>query len=392
MAWREEVYRGDPWDVAAADRTAWEAQNLFKQDRFVSTRMVDSITFTDAGKSFLFFTETHQHRRWIMQYDFTKKGTYRIGYTTDDGMRIKVSGINNGLPLRTDSWKVQDDTAYYVDFDINTLGPQEVTVEHFNHEREWTARVNGPFLIKEFATPEDPVVTPSPLLNSIVFTPPANTIVKTYIKDSLALIEPDTLFVKNISNTYLLQVSLQGQGGITFDPGVIQLQPLEEKSTQIKFNSNTINQYTAGRNQVNCLVSVAALGVQTPDVPVDEPTPVSFTITINPTQVTMDINQSQQFRATVLQGTTAVQNAQVTWSTNNPSVMTVNSAGLGTAIAAGLAVITVSYSGISARAAVTVRTPVVNDPTVTGTGGTTGGTTGTRDGGGSVDTFTEAMI
>lgn len=89
-------------------------------------------------------------------------------------------------------------------------------------------------------------------------------------------------------------------------------------------------------------------------------------ITLNPaTGVTLNIGQTADFTATAnwSNGTsTTPYDANVTWTTNAPTVATVTAAGVVTAVAAGPAVLTASANGRSATAAITVS---ASSPTLT---------------------------
>lgn len=81
-------------------------------------------------------------------------------------------------------------------------------------------------------------------------------------------------------------------------------------------------------------------------------------IQLSPPTISLDVNQRAQFTATVLPANAT--NKEVTWSSDNPSVATVNPTGLVTAQGNGSTVITITSAdgNITAIAAIIVRTPV----------------------------------
>jgi len=86
--------------------------------------------------------------------------------------------------------------------------------------------------------------------------------------------------------------------------------------------------------------------------------PILTSITLNPAAgVTLAVGQTADFTATAnwSNGTSTVPyDAQVTWSTNTPSVATVNAAGVVTAVATGSAVLKATANGLNTTAAITV--------------------------------------
>jgi len=79
------------------------------------------------------------------------------------------------------------------------------------------------------------------------------------------------------------------------------------------------------------------------------------TVVVSPSSATLDIGGTQQFSAQIIQNGTQ-KKAAFTWSSSNPSVATVSSAGLVTAVAGGQATITAAASQtLSGTAQVTVR-------------------------------------
>ena len=74
-----------------------------------------------------------------------------------------------------------------------------------------------------------------------------------------------------------------------------------------------------------------------------------FSISVTHPNQSMPAGVTQQFRAIGIysEGTTSDITTQATWSSSNPSVATVNSSGLITAVAAGTATITATFGGMS---------------------------------------------
>lgn len=79
-------------------------------------------------------------------------------------------------------------------------------------------------------------------------------------------------------------------------------------------------------------------------------------LVVSPKPVTVTAGQTQQFTAIVSNsdGSSANATGQVTWSSSNPAVVTINNVGLATAVAPGVAVITASGAGLSDSANFTV--------------------------------------
>ena len=101
-------------------------------------------------------------------------------------------------------------------------------------------------------------------------------------------------------------------------------------------------------------------------VTVNASTVILTSITLNPAAgVTLNIGQTADFTATAnwSDGTsTTPYDSSVTWTTNLPSVATVNAAGVVTAVAAGSAVLTANANGLNTTAAITVS---ASSPTLT---------------------------
>lgn len=90
------------------------------------------------------------------------------------------------------------------------------------------------------------------------------------------------------------------------------------------------------------------------DGPTTPPGPSS--ITISPTSTTMDfIGQTRNFRASVRDASGQGVATQVSWTSSDPSVFTVNASGTVTAVANGAGQLQASAGGVSATASVTVE-------------------------------------
>jgi len=89
----------------------------------------------------------------------------------------------------------------------------------------------------------------------------------------------------------------------------------------------------------------------------DAPTePVATSITISPSTVTLAINETERFNATVLdQRGREMTNVTVTWTSSNTTVGSIDADGIFTALAAGTTNVTASAGNISAEATVTVN-------------------------------------
>ena len=106
-------------------------------------------------------------------------------------------------------------------------------------------------------------------------------------------------------------------------------------------------------------------------VTVNASTTILTSITLNPAAgVTLNVGQTADFTATGhwSNGTsTTPYDSTVTWTTNLPSVATVNSSGVVTAVAAGAAILTATANGLNTTAAITVSasTPTLTAITLT---------------------------
>lgn len=96
--------------------------------------------------------------------------------------------------------------------------------------------------------------------------------------------------------------------------------------------------------------------------------PTLTSVAVTPSPASLQTGDSQQFTATAKynNGTTANVTSASTWKSSNPTVASVDSAGLVTALAAGVTTISASDSGVSGSAPVTVSvasSAAVNIPT-----------------------------
>ena len=115
------------------------------------------------------------------------------------------------------------------------------------------------------------------------------------------------------------------------------------------------------------ILTASANGLNTTAaITVSASSPTLTSITLNPAAgATLNVGQTVDFTATAnwSNGTsTTPYDANVTWTTNAPTVATVNAAGLVTAVAAGSAVLTASANGRSITATITVS---ASSPTLT---------------------------
>src|SRR5206468_4962176 len=79
-------------------------------------------------------------------------------------------------------------------------------------------------------------------------------------------------------------------------------------------------------------------------------------ITISPQTATVDVGATQQLTATTLDANNNVLTGRVvTWSSSDPSRATVNSTGLVTGVATGIAVVTATSEGKSGSSQITVN-------------------------------------
>jgi len=85
----------------------------------------------------------------------------------------------------------------------------------------------------------------------------------------------------------------------------------------------------------------------------------AFTLTISPASPSFAMDSTQQFTASLSNGTGTAQDvtAQATWSVANTDVATIASGGLATGVAAGYSTVSASYEGVTASEAITVTLP-----------------------------------
>ena len=105
--------------------------------------------------------------------------------------------------------------------------------------------------------------------------------------------------------------------------------------------------------KIVCLLLLTACGDSTTGPP-----PVATSIELSTTSLTFNsLGQTEQLTATVQdQSGATIKGADLTWTSSAPSVATVSSAGLVTAVADGTATITATSGSVSATATVTVQT------------------------------------
>lgn len=91
---------------------------------------------------------------------------------------------------------------------------------------------------------------------------------------------------------------------------------------------------------------------------VAKPAPVVGSIEVGPPEVTLVRGGTQQYLATVFDVHGNPMNADVTWSSSDESVATIDQSGLATAISEGTAIITATIESVSGSATLTVEPPV----------------------------------
>jgi uncharacterized protein YjdB len=81
-------------------------------------------------------------------------------------------------------------------------------------------------------------------------------------------------------------------------------------------------------------------------------------VVVSPASAQLQPGASQQLTATVtMSGGVLVQNPAITWSSSNPTIVSVSAVGVATAVSPGNATITATSSGASASASVSVASP-----------------------------------
>ena len=95
------------------------------------------------------------------------------------------------------------------------------------------------------------------------------------------------------------------------------------------------------------------------------PEPVVATVTVSPTEAMIEVGATQQFAAMALTSDEMeVPDAEITWSSSDDMVATVDSDGLATGVGAGATMITATADSISGMAALTVAEPPPPEPVV----------------------------
>ena len=96
----------------------------------------------------------------------------------------------------------------------------------------------------------------------------------------------------------------------------------------------------------------------TPDPPPPTPAPTVSVVEVNPNSATLEVGSTQAFVSTARASDgTVISGVNFTWSSSNTAVVTINSAGVATAVTAGTATIQATGNGISS-AAVTITVTV----------------------------------
>jgi alpha-tubulin suppressor-like RCC1 family protein len=93
----------------------------------------------------------------------------------------------------------------------------------------------------------------------------------------------------------------------------------------------------------------------------EEAAGATYTVVVSPALATVAVDGTQQFTAVVKDaGDDVVADPDVTWTTDDPAVATLDAAGLASGVAKGEATITADFEGVQAQAVLTVRAlPVV---------------------------------
>ncbi len=182
-----------------------------------------------------------------------------------------------------------------------------------------------------------PTPTPAPTLTAISLSPSGPTLA---VGGSTDLQATGTFSDGSTVTPYDSQVTWTSSA-----PGTASV----TASGLVTGNSVGTATITAAKNavQATATVTVNAAGV------------ILTSITLNPAAgATLNIGQTADFTATAhwSNGTTTTPyDSTVSWTTNLPSVATVNAAGLVTAVAAGSAILTASANGLNTTAAITVN-------------------------------------
>lgn len=132
------------------------------------------------------------------------------------------------------------------------------------------------------------------------------------------------------------------------DPQVASIEPQADGTASV-----------TGNKAGNVVIKVTVDGISG-ETPLEVLAPRLVTLQVTPAQSTALIGGTQRFTAQgrYNDGTTAFVTSGVTWSSNNPSIATVSSTGLGTGVAAGGPVtITASVDGVIGTAQFTITDP-----------------------------------
>ena len=118
------------------------------------------------------------------------------------------------------------------------------------------------------------------------------------------------------------------------------------------------------------LLAVGCGGDSSPTKPVEPttppPAPTVSTIEVAPSSASLEVGKTQRFTATAKASNgSTVSGVNITWSSSNTPVVTINNTGVATAVAAGMATIRATGNGISsAPVTITVTNPPVATVTV----------------------------
>lgn len=178
----------------------------------------------------------------------------------------------------------------------------------------------------------------------------------------------------NVSATFEIEVTAPGVTGVTLNPGTLQLSVGETQTLTAKVSPDDANQSVSWKSnkpdiatvdnagkvtgvfggtttitvttedggiKANCTVTVTV-----PNVPVEK-------IELKPTTADIEVKKSVVLKATITPADATDDN--VTWTSSNPDVATVDRAGVVTGVAGGTAVITAKAGGQSAQCTINVQ-------------------------------------
>ena len=91
------------------------------------------------------------------------------------------------------------------------------------------------------------------------FNPPISTIVRDYVKNSLAPITPQRLSITNIRE-FPVRVDFGSDDGIIFTPSVLNINPNAQEVVSISFDSAIINNLSEGVNEGTILITISPPG------------------------------------------------------------------------------------------------------------------------------------